>query len=174
MTFRSNVLARTNSSLEKPLFWAILANLTISGRVFLTEMVKSHIYGPRPFILAYNQVSMTSRSKVLVRTRKRWQTDRQTDGQTDGHPNSIGPQLLGWGLKMYIYTPRLFIWTHKQVYDHSFKRTTPCELRFRKTAVSGYLCRIRPTSKRPKGTSSRQDLLFEPITMPLCVSVQRF
>ena len=25
-------------------------------------------------------------------------TDRRTDGQTDGHPNSIGPQLLGWGL----------------------------------------------------------------------------
>ena len=31
-------------------FWAILANLTTSGRVFLTEMVKGHIYGPRPFI----------------------------------------------------------------------------------------------------------------------------
>ena len=29
---------------------AILANLTTTGRVFLTEMVKRHIYGPRPFI----------------------------------------------------------------------------------------------------------------------------
>ena len=34
MTFRSNVLARTSSSLEKPLFLAILANFTTSGRVF--------------------------------------------------------------------------------------------------------------------------------------------
>ena len=76
MTFRSKVLARTSSSIEKPLFWAILANLTTSGRVFLTEMVKRHIYGPRPFIWAYNQVSMTFRSKVLVCTahisKNRW------------------------------------------------------------------------------------------------------
>ena len=68
MTFRSNVLARTCSSLEKSLFLAILANLTTSGRVFLTEMVKRRIYGPRPLIRAYNQVSMTFRSKVLART----------------------------------------------------------------------------------------------------------
>ena len=34
ITFRSKVLARTSSSLEKPLFLAILANLTTSGRVF--------------------------------------------------------------------------------------------------------------------------------------------
>ena len=27
-------------------------------------------------------------------------TDRRTDGRTDGHPNSIGPQLWGWGLKI--------------------------------------------------------------------------
>ena len=27
-------------------------------------------------------------------------TDRRTDRRTDGHPNSIGPQLLGWGLKI--------------------------------------------------------------------------
>ena len=94
MTFRSKVLARTSSGPQKPLFWAILTNLPTSGWVVLTEMVKRHIYGPRPFIWAYNQISMTIRSKVLARTRKRW----QTDGQTDGHPNSIGPQLLGWGL----------------------------------------------------------------------------
>ena len=44
-------LARISSSLEKPLFFfAILANFTTSGRVFLTEMVKRHIYGPRPFM----------------------------------------------------------------------------------------------------------------------------
>ena len=48
MTFRSKVLSRT--SLEKPLFLAILANFTTSDRVFLTEMVKRHIYGPIPFI----------------------------------------------------------------------------------------------------------------------------
>ena len=51
--------------LRKPLF---LANLTTSGRVFLTEMVKRHIYGPKPFIWAYNLVSKTFRSKVLART----------------------------------------------------------------------------------------------------------
>ena len=50
--------------------------------LFLTEMVKRHIYGPRPFIWAYNQVSMTFRSKVLARTKS--MTDRQTDGRTDG------------------------------------------------------------------------------------------
>ena len=83
MTFRSKVLARTSSSLEKPLYWDILANLTTSRRVFLTEMVKRHIYGPRPFIWAYNQVSMAFRSKVLARTKKYdGQTDRQTDRRT--------------------------------------------------------------------------------------------
>ena len=102
MTFRSKVQARTSSSLEKLLFLAILANLTTSGRVFLTEMVKRHIYGPRPLIWAYNQVSMsmTFRLKVLARTGKWWPTDSRTDEQTDGHPNSIGPQLWGWGLKL--------------------------------------------------------------------------
>ena len=50
MTFRSKVLSRTSSSLENPICLAILANFTTSGRVFLTEMVKRHIYGPRPFI----------------------------------------------------------------------------------------------------------------------------
>ena len=102
----SKVLARTSSSLEKPLFWAILANLTTSGGVFLTEMVKRHIYGPRPFIWAYNQVSMTFRSKVLARTRKRWQTDgrtdRRTDGQTDGRtPQLYRPPTLGLGPKKF-------------------------------------------------------------------------
>ena len=72
MTFRSKVLFHT--SLEKSLFLAILANFTTSGRVFLTEMVKRHIYGPRLFIWAYNQVSMTFRSKVLARTSSRLET----------------------------------------------------------------------------------------------------
>ena len=27
-------------------------------------------------------------------------TDRQTDRQTDRHPKPIGPNLLGWGLKI--------------------------------------------------------------------------
>ena len=49
----------------KPLF---LAKLTTSGRVFLTEIVKRHIYGQRPIIWAYKQVSMTFPSKVLART----------------------------------------------------------------------------------------------------------
>ena len=40
-----------------------------------------HIYGPIPFIWAYNQVSVTFRSKVLARTKN--MTDRQTDGRTD-------------------------------------------------------------------------------------------
>ena len=68
MTFRSKVLARTSSSLEKPLYLDILANLTTSGRVFLTEMVKRHICRLRPFIGTYNQVSMTFRSKLPART----------------------------------------------------------------------------------------------------------
>ena len=49
--------------LWKPLF---LANLTTSDRMFLTGMIKGHIYGPRPFIWAYNQVLMTYCSKVLA------------------------------------------------------------------------------------------------------------
>ena len=48
ITFRSEVLSRT--SLAKPLFLAILANFTTPDRVFLTEMVKRHLYGPIPFI----------------------------------------------------------------------------------------------------------------------------
>ena len=88
ITFRSKVLGRTSLSLEKTLFWAILPNLTTSGRVVLTQMVKRHIYRPRPFIWAHNQVFMTFRSKVLARTRKRWQTDRRTDGQTDGRTDT--------------------------------------------------------------------------------------
>ena len=43
-------------------------NLTTSGRVLLIEMVKRHIYGPRPFISAYNQVSVTFCAKVPART----------------------------------------------------------------------------------------------------------
>ena len=31
----------------------------------LTEMAKRHIYGPRPFIWAYNQVCMTLQAQVL-------------------------------------------------------------------------------------------------------------
>ena len=50
---------------KKPLY---LANLTTTGRVFLTEMVKRHIYGPRLLIWAYNHVYMTFRSQVLART----------------------------------------------------------------------------------------------------------
>ena len=80
MTFRSKVLARTNSSLENRYFWLFWPIL----QLFLTYMVKL-IYGPRPFIWAYNQVSMTLRSKVLACTKK-------YDGQTDGHPKPIGPQ----------------------------------------------------------------------------------
>ena len=90
---------------------SILANFATGNLPNLAESVKRHIYTPRPFIWAYNQVSMAFRSKVIARTRKRW----QTDGQTDGHPNSIlvGPQLLGWGLmKMLIlFSFRIhFIW----------------------------------------------------------------
>ena len=80
----------------KPLFWANLPNLTTSCRMDLTEMVKRRIYGPKPFIWAYNQVSMTFHSKVVARTRKRWQTDRQTDGQTDGRtPQLYRPPTFG-------------------------------------------------------------------------------
>ena len=103
MTFRSKVLARTSLSLEKPIYLAIL---TTSGRVFLTEMVKRHIYGPRPFIWTYNQVSMTFHSKLLARTRKRWQTDRQTDGRTDGHYRpptfGLGPKKIGYNMDLEV------------------------------------------------------------------------
>ena len=51
--------------LRKQLF---LANLTTSVRIFFTEIVKRPIYGPRPFIWAYNQVSVTFRSKALAHT----------------------------------------------------------------------------------------------------------
>ena len=46
---------------------AYLVNLTTTGRVLLDE-IKRHIYGPRPFIWACHQVSMTFRSKALART----------------------------------------------------------------------------------------------------------
>ena len=72
--------------------------------LFLTEMVKRHIYGPRPFIWAYNQVSMTFRSKVLART------------------SSSLEKPLFWAIlahlttsRRHIYGPRPFIW-------HAFTR----------------------------------------------------
>ena len=40
----------------------------VSVGCFFTKMVKRHMYGPKPFIWAYNQVSKTFRSKVLART----------------------------------------------------------------------------------------------------------
>ena len=61
---------------------------------FQSEMAKRHIYGPRPFIWANNQVSMTFRSNVLACTKK-----SMTDRQTDGHPKPIGPQPFGLGPK---------------------------------------------------------------------------
>ena len=64
MTFCSKVLVRTSSSLEKPLFLAIFGqfdNFRAGGH-------KAPIYGPWPFIWAYNQVSMTFSSKVPART----------------------------------------------------------------------------------------------------------
>ena len=99
ITFRSRVLSHTSSSLEKPLFSDILANLTTSGRGFLTEMVKRHIYRLRPFIWAYNQVSVTFRSKVVARTKKYdGQTDGQTDRQTDGRtPQTYRPPTFWVG-----------------------------------------------------------------------------
>ena len=74
----------------------------IFGRVYLTEMVKRHICGPKPLIWAYNQVSMTFRSKVLARTKK---YDGQTDRQTDGHPKPIGPQPFGLGPNQTVKMP---------------------------------------------------------------------
>ena len=50
---------------ENRYFWPIWQ---LPVGCFLTEMVKKHIYGLRPFIWAYNQVSKTFRSKVLART----------------------------------------------------------------------------------------------------------
>ena len=83
------------------LVWKITQKRVL-GRtlVCLTEMVKRHIYGPRPFIWAYDQVSMTFRSKVIARTRKRWQTDGQTDGRT--------PQLYR--------PPTCGLWPNKEVF----------------------------------------------------------
>ena len=60
------------------------------------------------FIGAFNEVSMTLRSKVLARTKKVWRTDRQTDG----HPKPIGPNLLGWCLKTRS-TKMVKIWLYR-------------------------------------------------------------
>ena len=153
MTFRSKVLSRT--SLEKPLFLAILAYFTTSEPVFfdrngqkalLTEIVKKHIYGLRPFIWVYNQVLMTFRSKVLARTKKYdGQTDRRTLGQTDGHPKPIGPQPFGLGPKndMCIYLlffNKMFRYFHL-VHDRSIlQQSRSCETTFllRQSDTFGY------------------------------------
>ena len=113
MTFRSKVLARTSSCLEKPLFWAISANLTTSGRVILTEMVKRHIYGPRPFIWAYNQVSMTFRSKVLARTSS--SLEKPLFWAILANLTTSGGVFLTEMVKRHIYGPRSFIWAYNQV-----------------------------------------------------------
>ena len=113
MTFRSNVLARTSSSLEKPLFWAILTNLTTSGRMFLTEMVKRHIYGPGPLIWAYNQVFMTFRSNVLARTSSG--LEKPLFWAILANLTTSGRVFLSEMVKRHIYGPRPFIWAYNQV-----------------------------------------------------------
>ena len=67
LPFKSSSPCKLKSR-KTAIFLDILANLTTFRRVFLTEMVTRHIYGPTPFIWAYNQVCMTLRSKVLART----------------------------------------------------------------------------------------------------------
>ena len=78
---------RICSCLKKSHLWFILAEFgqflvailakTVKGTSFVAvncqwsnsaETVKRYIYTPRPFILAYNQISITFRSKVLART----------------------------------------------------------------------------------------------------------
>ena len=73
----------------------------------MAETVKRHIYISRPFILAYNQVTMTFCSKVLFRTRKRWQTDRRTSQAyrtlTLGSGPNNRPYSIGYGHKYCKY-----------------------------------------------------------------------
>ena len=52
-----------------------------------------HIYKPRPFIFAYNQVSVILHSKVKAFTMTDGQTVRRKDGRTDGHSKSVGPKF---------------------------------------------------------------------------------
>ena len=178
MTFRSKVLARTSSSLEKPLFLAIWATLTTSGRVFLTEMVKRHIYGPKPFIWAYNQVSLSFRSKVLART-----------------SSSLEKPLFGlfwpiWQLPVGCFWPKWSKGTSTDQ-DLSFESITkslwlsvqkfqPVQAQVLKTR---YFWPFLPIWQLPvgcfwpkwsKGTSTDQDFSFEPITKSLWPSVQKF
>ena len=75
-------------------------------------------------------------------------TDRQTDRQTDGHPNSIGPQLWGWGLKRrrskeIYFSQRLsynvFLTTSlKQRLSHNVFITTPFSQRLFHTVALAY------------------------------------
>ena len=60
--------------------------------------------------------------------------------------------------------------TYQDLYDLPFKSSCPYKLIFRKTTVFGHFGRIRPTSggrfwpELSKGTSTRWDLSFTPIT----------
>ena len=59
--------------LENNNVWTFLPILTNFRWLNLAETHKRHIYTPRPFIWAYNQVSMTFHSKVVARTSTRFE-----------------------------------------------------------------------------------------------------
>ena len=116
MTFHSKVLVRISSCLEQPQFLAILANFTTSGRVILTEMVERHIYGPRPFIWAFNQVSMTFRSKVLARTCSSLEKPLFL---------VIWANFTTFGQKALLRTKTFHLSLYPSLYDRPFKSASP-------------------------------------------------
>ena len=75
MIFNSKVLARASSWFEKPVFSAYLP---IAGGEF-GRICQNLIFIRQDLSFEPKTKSMTFRSNVIIRTRKRWQTDRQTD-----------------------------------------------------------------------------------------------
>ena len=120
------VLVHTSSSFERPLFWGHFGlirpayggqnwpklskgtHITIRvSKTFCSKVLQTHISKNRSFLalwpnsahfrwasLAESHLSICDFPFKGSSSYKK----AMTDGRTDGYPNSIGPQLLGWGL----------------------------------------------------------------------------
>ena len=85
MTFRSKVLVRTSSSLEKPILFGYFRQF-YNFRVFLTEMIKKHIY-----------TSTSTPESVRPSVQKFWPVQKkyEYDGQIDGWtPQTYRPKTF--------------------------------------------------------------------------------
>ena len=107
------------------------------------ETIKRHIYTSRSLIRAYKQVSLTIRSKVLARTRKRW--------QADGHPFELIIEIGPLGLYKSWHNPDKYIahdWSRLRRKDTGLQECPQnnqyklCQMRFAYDILVSYLAQV--------------------------------